>query len=68
MAYEKIKEEKNTGESFSNVVLRLIEEKKKKNILEFAGKWNLPKDEAEKIKKELQRGRKSFKTREVHFK
>ena len=35
-----MKDSKRPGESFSDVVLRVLEPKKKKSILEFAGKWH----------------------------
>jgi predicted CopG family antitoxin len=38
-AYETLKKQKKSGESFSDVVLRLVSEKKKKSLLEFSGKW-----------------------------
>ncbi len=38
-AYETLKGMKKPGESFSDVVLRVAMEKKKKSLLEFSGKW-----------------------------
>ncbi len=38
-AYETLKSMKRTGESFSDVVLRIAPMKKKKSLLEFSGKW-----------------------------
>jgi len=38
-AYQTLKKLKNSGESFSDVVLRVVGDKKKKSILEFSGKW-----------------------------
>lgn len=38
-AYEKLKDMKQGQESFSDVVLRLVEKGKKKSLLEFAGVW-----------------------------
>jgi predicted CopG family antitoxin len=38
-AYQTLKASKKPGESFSDVVLRVVGEKKKKSILEFSGKW-----------------------------
>lgn len=46
-AYERLKREKRKGESFSDVIIRLTE--KKKDLLEFAGKWKDSGDEIEKI-------------------
>ena len=38
-AYETLKELKRSGESFSDVVIRVASKEKKKSILEFAGTW-----------------------------
>jgi len=38
-AYLILKNSKKPGESFSDVVLRVVGEKKKKSLLEFSGKW-----------------------------
>jgi predicted CopG family antitoxin len=38
-AYQTLKDSKRPGESFSDVVLRVTKEKKKKSLLEFSGKW-----------------------------
>lgn len=38
-AYQTLKNSKKPGESFSDVVIRVVGEKKKKSILEFAGTW-----------------------------
>jgi predicted CopG family antitoxin len=38
-AYQTLKKSKRPGESFSDVVLRVVGEKKKKSLLEFSGKW-----------------------------
>jgi len=38
-AYQTLKDSKKPGESFSDVVLRVVGEKKKKSLLEFSGKW-----------------------------
>jgi predicted CopG family antitoxin len=39
-AYETLKGMKKPGESFSDVVLRVAQPKKKKSLLEFSGKWH----------------------------
>jgi predicted CopG family antitoxin len=39
-AYQTLKGMKKPGESFSDVVLRVAQPKKKKSLLEFAGKWH----------------------------
>ncbi len=38
-AYQTLKDSKRPGESFSDVVLRVVKKKKKKSLLEFSGKW-----------------------------
>jgi predicted CopG family antitoxin len=38
-AYLTLKNMKKKGESFSDVVLRVAGERKKKSLLEFSGKW-----------------------------
>ena len=38
-AYETLKGMKRPGESFSDVVLRVSKDEKKKSLLEFSGKW-----------------------------
>ena len=66
-AYKELKEEKGTGDSFSDVVLRLIEKKEKKNLLDFFGKWPGDKKELDKIGKRIYEDRKKAKGREVKF-
>ncbi len=38
-AYQTLKDLKKPDESFSDVVLRVAGERKKKSLLEFSGKW-----------------------------
>ncbi|MBI4140720.1 antitoxin VapB family protein [Candidatus Woesearchaeota archaeon] len=66
-AYDEIKSLKEGDDSFSDVVLRLAGSARKKPLIEFFGTWPGTREEAEKIKKELARERKTFKTREVTF-
>ena len=66
-AYSKIKAIKKPGESFSDIVIKLVNKTKKKPLIEFFGKWPGPESEIENIKKTLEEGRKNFKTREVIF-
>ena len=65
-AYRKLKELKRE-ESFSEIVIELIEEKrkKKKNFMNFFGIWANEADEWEKIKKKIYDDRKKAKLREV---
>lgn len=62
-AYKELKEKKRNEESFSDVVIRLIETEKRPSILELAGKWPGTKKEVISLKKELEAGRKRFKLR-----
>ncbi len=66
-AYGVLSKMKSEGESFSDVVLRLVEKNEKRfNIDDFAGKW-ADYDEWDGIKKILERDRKKFKLRTVKF-
>jgi predicted CopG family antitoxin len=49
-AYKRLKREKNTNESFSDVVKRLTRPLKHKSLVEFAGVWRLSSQEQETIK------------------
>ena len=66
-AYHGLKGIMAPGESFTGVVLRIVEKEKKKPLLDFFGKWPGNKGELDVIKKTLARDRKNFKTREVKF-
>ncbi len=44
-AYSRLKHEKKDNESFSDVVKRITRPIKQKSLLEFAGIWQLSKDE-----------------------
>jgi predicted CopG family antitoxin len=57
-AYEKLRRVKRTGESFSQVILRLIERDENVSILEFAGAFADGSDEWETIEKEIYKRRK----------
>ncbi|MBI2672192.1 antitoxin VapB family protein [Candidatus Woesearchaeota archaeon] len=39
-AYERIKSVKRSGESFSDVIIKLIGKTKKKPLSDFLGKWS----------------------------
>ena len=54
-AYERLKKEKKNGESFSDVILRLTG--KKRDLLEFAGRW---KDSGDEIERIILKGRKEL--------
>ena len=63
-AYSKLKAAKRTGESFSDVTLRVL---KQKPLSDFSGVWNISDEEATRIKEKLRRERKEFKLREVRI-
>jgi predicted CopG family antitoxin len=63
-AYEKLKALKR-DESFSEVVVKLVGERKRRNIMDFFGIWKEDADEWEKIKKRIYEDRKKAKLREV---
>ncbi len=59
-AYEFLKSRRARGESFSDIVLSFKEPKK--NPMDFFGIWkDMPKEEFESIKKELEKTRTGFK-------
>ncbi len=55
-AYQRLKERKVAEQSFTEVIIKLTTEKKKKSLLEFAGIWD--EEFAEKFKKEIYEDRK----------
>ena len=65
-AYEKLKFLKGTR-SFSEAVVELVGNKRKKNITEFVGIWADRKEEVDKMKKMIEKDRKKFKLRGVKF-
>jgi predicted CopG family antitoxin len=52
-AYKKLAAMKRKNESFTDLILRLEEDKPKRPISSFAGRWNMPKEEVSKIFKEI---------------
>ncbi len=62
-AYQKLKNSKKPGESFSDVVLRIVAEKKKKSLLEFAGTWKG--DDIDEVFSQVLRDREEAKSRET---
>ena len=62
-AYQKLKNSKKPGESFSDVVLRVVGEKKKKSLLEFAGTWEG--DDADEVLAQLMKDREQSRSRQV---
>lgn len=67
IAYEELKSLKHADDSFSDVVIKLIDKVKKHSLLDFFGKWPGTAEETERIKKVLGKERKYFRTREVKF-
>ncbi len=65
-AYAKLKAIKN-NKSFSEVVVDLVECRKKKNLSDFFGIFAEDKDEWEKINKKIYADREKAKMREVKF-
>ena len=62
-AYKTLKDSKKPGESFSDVVLRVLKPKKKKSLLEFSGKW--VGDDADEVLAEIMKDRERSATRKV---
>ena len=62
-AYETLKGMKKPGESFSDVVLRVAQEKKKKSLLDFAGTW--VGDDADKVLAQIMKDREQSRSRQV---
>jgi predicted CopG family antitoxin len=66
-AYMTLKALKRGDDSFSDTVLKLTEKEKKPSVLDFWGKWPGSKDSLDLMEKEIEKGRKHAKTREVTF-
>jgi predicted CopG family antitoxin len=64
-AYATLKSLKNEGESFSKVVNRITESAKKRDIMDFAGKWLGNPEETDRIFDGINERRKKFKLRPV---
>ncbi len=62
-AYETLKGMKKPGESFSDVVLRVANDKKKKSLLEFSGKWSG--DDADEVLAQIMKDREQSASRKV---
>ena len=58
-AYGELQKLKNKGESFSDVVIKLSK-KEKKPLSDFFGKWPGPKEELDKMEREIEKSRKNF--------
>ena len=62
-AYKTLKDSKKPGESFSDVVLRVLKPKKKKSLLEFSGKW--VGNDADEVLAEIMKDRERSASRKV---
>jgi predicted CopG family antitoxin len=64
-AYETLKSMKKSGESFSDVVIRVAGKEKKKSIIEFAGTWKG--DDADEVLAKIMKNRNQVKPRELEI-
>ena len=64
-AYKALKRRKGKGESFSDVVIKVTEQKESKSILEFAGTW--VGNDVDKIAQQIRREREVVRSREHKF-
>ena len=64
-AYQTLKGMKKSGESFSDVVIRVTSKEKKKSILEFAGTWKG--DDADEVLAQIMKDRERVKPRELEI-
>ena len=62
-AYQTLKGMKKPGESFSDVVLRVAKEKKKKSLLDFSGTW--VGDDADEVIAQIMKDREQSRSRQV---
>ena len=66
-AYERLKILKGNDKSFSDIVIKITSDKKKKNLMDFFGIFKEDSNKWEKIKKKIYEDRKKFKLREVRL-
>ena len=64
-AYEEMKAMKESDESFSDLVFRLLDKSRQRKLMEFLGSWPGTFEEAEKIKRSLSKERTNFKTKNI---
>ena len=55
-----IRSEEKRPVSINEALSKVLKEKKKRNIMDFAGSWEMSEKEAEKIKRDIKRHRKSW--------
>ena len=65
-AYDELKRLKHEGDSFSDVVRRIVK-KERPSLMKFAGKWKGTKEEIDTIFKDITEKRHKSKIREVTF-
>lgn len=65
-AYNELEKLKRKGESFSEIVLKLVK-KEKKPLIDFFGKWSGSAEELNRIDKEIATARKKTKLRSIEF-
>jgi predicted CopG family antitoxin len=64
-AYRELKKRKAGGESFSDVVLKMVRGKRSDSILQYAGKW--VGDDADEVLRRLMKDRHAAKSRKFEF-
>ena len=64
-AYQTLKGMKKPGESFSDVVVRIADTRKKRSILEFAGTWKG--NDADDVLARIMKDRENLKSREFEM-
>ena len=55
-----IRSEEKRPVSINEALARVLKEKKKRNIMDFAGSWKMSEKKAEEIKRDIKRHRKSW--------
>ena len=65
--YEELSQLKQENESFTKLLKRFIEERKRRPLMDFFGKWPGDSKEIDSIKDVLRERRKTFKTKEISF-
>jgi len=66
-AYQELKQAKKEGESFSDVVHRVVGRKRQTPLSDLVGRWKMTEEEAAALKKQLADDRKKARLREVRF-
>ena len=66
-AYNALKRKKRRGESFNDLVLRLVSEPDQKDILSLAGTWEGSDEEAKKIVNFIYENRRNAKSSRFNF-